>query len=168
MKKMIFILGITTLMLTACNQPKSSAQVLEDETQRREIMQTIANDEEMMMDMTDIMMKSENAKMMLMKNQDMMSMMMGNRGMMQNNPGMMRGMMGNMMQMAQTDSVMRNNMAGMMASHRALMQSMMQTMREKGIMSPECMKANMQNLDKMKMDEKGMMDNGMMDNNKKE
>jgi hypothetical protein len=81
---------------------------------------------------------------------------------------MMHGMMGNMMQMAQTDSVMRNNMTGMMASHRAMMQSMMQTMQEKGIMSPECMKANMQNLDKMKMDEKGNMDNGMMDNNKKE
>jgi len=152
MKKMIFLLGITTLMLTACNQPKSSAQVLEDETQRHEIMQAIANDEEMMTEMSDIMMNNENAKMMMMKNQNMMSMMMGNRGMMGNNPGMMKGMMGNMMQMAQTDSVMRKNMTGMMASHRAMMHSMMQTMQKKGIMSPECMKANMQNLDKMKME----------------
>ncbi len=152
MKKMIFLLGITTLMLTACNQPKSSAQLLEDETQRLEIMQAIVNDKEMMTEMSDIMMNSENAKMMMMKNQDMMSMMMGNPGMMQNNPGMMKGMMGNMMQMAQTDSVMRKNMTGMMASHRAMMQSMMQTMQKKGIMSPECMKANMQNLDKMKME----------------
>jgi len=159
MKKMIFIVGITTLMLTGCNQSKSSAQVLKDETQRHEIMQAIANDKEMMTEMSDIMMKSENAKMMMMENQDMMSMMMGNRGMMKNNPGMMQGMMGNMMQMAQTDSVMRKNMTGMMASHRPMMQSMMQTMKEKGIMSPECMKANMQNLDKMKMDKEGMMDN---------
>ncbi len=151
MKKMIF-LGITTLMLTACNQPKSSAQVLEDATQRQEIMQAIANDKEMMTEMSDIMMNSENAKMMMMQNQDMMSTMMGNRGMMQNNPGMMHGMMGNMMQMAQTDSVMRKNMTGMMTSHRAMMQSMMQTMQKKGIMSPECMKANMQNLEKMKME----------------
>jgi hypothetical protein len=158
MKKMIFIVGITTLMLTGCNQSKSSAQVLKDETQRHEIMQAIANDKEMMTEMSDIMMKSENAKMMMMENQDMMSMMMGNRGMMKNNPGMMQGMMGNMMQMAQTDSVMRKNMTGMMASHRPMMQSMMQTMKEKGIMSPECMKANMQNLDKMKMDKEGMMD----------
>jgi len=148
MRKMTFLLGITTLMLTACNQPKSSSQLLEDETQRHEIMQAIANDKVMMTEMSDIMMKSENAKMMMMKNQDMMSMMMGNRGMMGNNPGMMKGMMGNMMEMAQTDSVMRKNMTGMMASHRAMMQSM----QKKGIMSPECMKANMQNLDKMKME----------------
>ena len=152
MKKMIFLLAISTLMLTSCNQPKSSAQVLEDETQRNEIMQAIANDKEMMTEMSDIMMSSENAKMMMMKNQDMMSIMMGNPGMMQNNPGMMKGMMGNMMQMAQTDSVMRKNMTGMMAGHRPMMQSMMQTMQKKGIMSPECMKANMQNMDKMKME----------------
>ena len=158
MKKIIFLLGITMLMLTSCNHPKTTAQVLEDEIQRNEIMHTIANDKEMMTEMSDIMMNSENAKMMMMKNQDMMSTMMGNRGMMQNNPGMMQGMMGNMMQMAQTDSVMRKNMTGMMASHKAMMHSMMQTMQEKGIMSPECMKANMQNLDKMKMDNKGMMD----------
>jgi len=49
-----------------------------------------------------------------------------------------------------------------------MMQSMMQTMQEKGIMSPECMKANMQNLEKMKMDKKGMMDKEMMDKNKKQ
>jgi len=151
MKKMIFLLGITTLMFTACNQPKSSAQLLEDETQRQEIMRAITNDKEMMTEMSDIMMSSESAKMMMMKNKDMMS-MMGNPEMMQNNPGMMKGMMGNMMQMAQTDSVLRKNMTGMMANHRPMMQSMMQTMQKKGIMSPECMKANMQNLDKMKME----------------
>ncbi len=155
MKKIIF-LGITALLLTACNQPKSTAQVLEDETQRQEIMQAIANDKEMMSEMSDIMMNSENAKMVMMQNQDMMTMMMGNRGMMKNNQGMMKGMMGNMMQMAQTDSVMRKNMTGMMASHRTMMQSMMQTMQKKGIMSPECMKANMQNLDKMKMENDGL------------
>lgn len=152
MKKIIFILGITSLLLTACNKPKTSTQVLEDQTQRHEIMQTIANDQEMMKEMSEVMMKSENAKMMMMQNQDMMSMMMGNRPMMKRNPGMMQGMMGNMMQMAQTDSVMRKNMTGMMASHRTMMQSMMQTMREKGIMSPECMKANMELMNKMKME----------------
>lgn len=139
-------------MLSACNQPKNTAQLLEDETKRYEIMETIAKDKDMMMEMSEIMMRSENAKIMMMENQELMSMMMGNRPMMRRNPGMMKGMMGNMMQMAQTDSVMRKNMTGMMAGHRAMMQSMMQTMKEKGIMTPECMKLNMEIMNKMKME----------------
>lgn len=139
-------------MLSACNQPKNTSKLLEDETQRYEIMESIANNKEMMMEMSEIIMKNENAKMMLMENQDLMSMMMGNRPMMRRNPGMMQGMMGNMMQMAQTDSVMRKNMTGMMAGHRAMMQSMMQTMKEKGIMTPECMKLNTELMNKMKME----------------
>ncbi len=154
MKKPLFFLVITMLLITACNQPKSSTQLLDDETQRLELMELIANDQEMMREMSEVMMNSENAKMIMMQNKDMlpMMMMMGNRQMMGKNPGMMRGMMGNMMQLAQTDSVMRNNMAGMMASHREMMQSMMQTMREKGMMTPECMKANMELISKMEME----------------
>jgi hypothetical protein len=147
MKKTIFFLGITIIMITACNQPKRTSQVLEDDSQRQEIMQTIANDKEMITEMSKIMMKSENAKMMMMQNQEMISMMMGNRERMQQNPRMI---MGKMMTGEQIDSTMRIRMSGMM--ERSMMISMMQSMQDKGIMSPECMKANMENLDKMEND----------------
>ena len=130
------------LILTAC-QEQSADKILSNETKRKEIMQTIANDQEMMMEMMKVVMESEHG-MMMSGNKEMMNMM-------HKNPEMMQGMMQHMMRMAQSDSTMRNKMTGMMTHNEDMMQSMMQMMNEKGMISDSCMQASMN-----MMKEKGM------------
>ncbi len=91
----IVILLMITGFFTACQQPQSCEQALADETQRKEVMQTIANNHEMMTEMMDIMMSSEHGKNMMTGNKDMMGMMMGDQQMMKGMMDMMhqKGMM---------------------------------------------------------------------------
>ena len=61
---------IATLLMisgffTACQQPQNTEQVLADEPQRKEVMQTIVNNKEMMTEMVDMMMNNEQGKMMM-------------------------------------------------------------------------------------------------------
>lgn len=127
----IAILLIMTGFFTACQQPQSAEQVLSDETQRKEAMQTIANNHEMMMEMMDVMMNSEHGTMMMSDNKEMMGMMMDNQQMMQDmvkgNPGMMKGMM--------------------------------DMMHQKGMMNDECYKNGMNMMGKGMLKDQGMMGN---------
>ena len=143
---------IATLLMiagffTACQQPQSCEQVLADEPQRKEVMQTIANNQEMTTEMVDMMMNNEQGQMMMSGNREMMGMIMGNQQMMQEmvkeNPGMMQNMMQNMMQMCQNDSAQCKQMAEMMSGNPAMMQSMMGMMHQKGMMNEESYKNGM-------------------------
>lgn len=150
---------IATLLLitgffTACQQPGNTDQVLADEQQRREVMQNIVNNPEMMTEMVDMMMNNEQGKMMMSGNKDMIGMMMGNQqtmwDMMNENPAMMQNIIQNMMQMCQNDSAQCNQMADMMSGNPAMMQSMMNVVHQKGVMNEESYKSGM-----------NMMGNGM-------
>ena len=106
----IVILLMMTGLFTACQEPQSTEEVLADETQRKEVMQTIVNNDEMMMEMMGVMMNSKDGKMMLSRNKEMMGMMMDNQQMMKDmskaNPDMMQGMMQNMMDMMHQKGMM--------------------------------------------------------------
>jgi hypothetical protein len=156
--KIATLLMITGLF-TACQQPQSTEQVLADEPQRKEVMQAIVNNQEMMTEMADMMMNNEQGKMMMSGNKEMMSMMMGNQQMMQDmvkeNPGIMQNMMQNMMQMCQNDSSQCNQMAEMMSGNHAMMQSMMGMMHQKGMMNEESYKNGMNMMGKGMMGKEG-------------
>jgi len=149
----------TLLMITgffaACQQPRSIEQALADEPQRKEVMQTIVNNQEMMTEMVGMMMNNEQGKMMISGNKEMMGMMMGNQQMMQDmvkeSPGIMQNMMQNMMQMCQNDSSQCNQMAEMMSGNHAMMQSMMGMMHQKGMMNDESYKNGMNMIGKSMM-----------------
>ncbi len=153
----------TILMITgffaSCQQPRGTMQVLADESQRKEVMQTIVNDQEMMTEMVDMMMNNEQGIMMMSGNREMMGMMMGNRQMMQDmvkeNPGIMQNMMQNMMQMCQNDSSQCNKMAEMMSGNHAMMQSMMGMMHQKGMMNDESYENGMNMMGKGMMGKDG-------------
>ena len=154
----IAVLIMITGFFTACQQPQSADKILADETQRNAVMQTIADDHEMMMEMMDVMMHSEHGKMMMSGNKEMMGMMMGDRekmmGMMKEHPDMMHGMMQNMMQMCREDSSQCDHIAQMMSSHHGMMKNMMGMMHQKGMMNDECYKSCMSKMGGMG---KGMM-----------
>ena len=143
----IATLLMITGFFTACQQPRSIEQVLADEPQRKEVMQTIVNNQDMMTEMVDMMMNNEQGKMMMSGKKEMMGMMMGNQQMMQDmlkeNPDIMQKMMQNMMQMCQDDSSQCNQMAEMMSGNHAMMQSMMGMMHQKGMMNDESYKNSM-------------------------
>jgi hypothetical protein len=156
----IATLLMITGFFTACQQPRSTEQVLAEEPQRKEVMQTIVNNPEMMTEMVDMMMNNEQGKMMMSGNKDMMGMLMGNQQMMQDmvkeNPDIMQNMMQNMMQMCQNDSSQCNQIAEMMSGNPAMMQSMMGMMHQKGMMNDEAYKNGMNMMGKGMMNGKGM------------
>lgn len=143
----IAILLMIAGFFTACQQARSTDQALADEPQRKEVMQTIANTQEMMTEMLDMMMNNEQGKMMMSGNKEMMGMVMGNQEIMQDmikeNPAMMQNMMKNMMNMCQNDSVQCNQMAEMMSDNPLLMRSMMGMMHQKGMMNEASYKNGM-------------------------
>lgn len=155
----IATLLIITGFFTACQQPQSTEQVLADENQRKEVMQTIANNQEMMTEMVAMMMNNEQGKMMMAGNKEMMGVMMGNQQMMHDmvkeNPGIMQNMMQNMMQICQNDSTQCNQMAEIMSDNPAMMQSMMGTMHQKGMMNDESYKNGMNMMGKGMMGKMG-------------
>lgn len=146
----------TLLMLTgfftACQQPKNIEEVLADEPQRKEVMHTIVNNQDMMKEMVDMMMNNEQGKMMISGKKEMMGMMMGNQQMMQDmvkdNPEVMEKMMQNMMQMCQEDSSKCNQMAEMMSGNHEMMKSMTGMMHQKGMINDESYKNSMNMLGK--------------------
>lgn len=169
MKKSILVfIAATAVFLTACNQQPSTEAVLENESQRQEIMETIADDHDLMMEMHQTMMNSEHGKMMMMQDEGMMQMMMGNKAMMKkmmDKPEMRQQMIQNMMQRMEQDSTMQQRMTGMMANHKGMMKSMMIKMHQKGMMSEPCMQSCMKNIEGMDMQHSNGMD-GMMDSQK--
>ena len=96
---------------TACNSKQAADQVLNDESQRKAVITSIAHHETYSMEMMKEMMNSDSCKVMMGQH------MMGDTG-------MMNMMMGNMMNMAEKDSAMCKNMMQMMHQKPAMMKMM--------------------------------------------
>ena len=170
-KSIVMLTASAAILLTACNQQPSTEAVLKNEEQRHEIMEAIAEDHKLMMEMHQTMMESDHGRMMMQGYENMMKMMMENHGMMKDmmmkNPEMRQQMMQNMMQMMQQDSAMQNRMTNMMTGHKGMMKGMMKKMHEKGMMSEDCMQSCMKNMEGMDMQHSNGMD-GMMDDQGKD
>ena len=89
------------------------------------IMDTIANDSNLSIEMMEAMMNNENSKMMIMGNENMTSMMMQNQGtmmkMMQNNPAMMQSMMNGMIETCYRDTAIMSSMCSTIMNNPKMM-----------------------------------------------
>ncbi len=155
----IAVLLMIAGFFTACEQPQNTSQDLADQNRRIEVMQTIANDQGMTMEMLALMMNSEDGKRIMSGNKEMMGMMIGDQKLMQDmmreDPGMMKGMMQNMMQMCQNDSTQCSQMVDMMSGSHAMMKSMLGMMHQKGMMNQESYKNGMNMMGKGMMGKDG-------------
>ena len=119
-------LAITLFALFAsCQSTSGQVKDLSNAQTRSEIINTIANDSMMSIEMIGAMMKSKNGTMM-MQNHQMMTMRNQSEmmNMLKNNPRMMRGMFSAMMETARGDSSMMSGMVDMMKSNPQMMQMM--------------------------------------------
>jgi len=115
-------------LFASCQSSSNPNQVLSNKETRKEIMDTIANNSEMMSEMMAAMMSSENGKTMMQGNEKMNMMMMENHGammkMMKGNPSMMEGMMADMMEACKGDSSMMSSLCKTMMRDQQMMDMM--------------------------------------------
>lgn len=147
MKNLKFIIGTVAifsglLLVTSCSNNVNVDKLLQNETTRQEVFNTIASNRDMMNDFMGVMMNNKSAKTVMMNHKGMMGMMMKGNGM-------------NMM----NDSVMSMNMMHSMMKNGKMMGHMMQMMHDDGMMTTDCMNSCI----KM-MSDKGM-DMGSMQSN---
>ncbi|WP_460926009.1 hypothetical protein [Pontibacter brevis] len=139
---MLTMLLAAGIWLTGCQSSANVEEVLEDESQRRELYSTILNNESYRTEMTAMMRDAPAGGMM--GNGQHMEGMMGSDGMMMNqNP---EGMMQQMMARCETDTAACNMMSRMMMRNSGMMQNMMQRMHENGMMDEACMQQMMRNM----------------------
>jgi hypothetical protein len=124
-----FILAIALITLfSSCQSSSDPKQILSNKDTRKVIMDTIANNSEMMKEMTEAMMNNKNGKMIMQGNEKMTMMMMENRGtmmkIMKNNPAMMQSMLSDMMETAKGDSSMMSGMYKTMMGNQQMMNMM--------------------------------------------
>lgn len=136
MKILLKIASAITLILAlhSCAPTSNPPQLLNDKETRKTIIDSIANNSEMMREMMTAMMNSPKGKMMFQGNREMDRVMMENQsGMMttiRNNPGMIQNMMSHMIKMSHGDSIMTTYMCKTMMEDPAMMQCMLRIMRE--------------------------------------
>jgi hypothetical protein len=149
MKKYVTLLAtIVLLATTSCQRSDNAQEMLQNENERRQVYNTILDNEEM-----------RNELMTEMRERNMGSGMMGqggmagNRGMVGDTAGMsgmnrqqMQAHMQQMMALCDTDSVACKEMSQMMLENRALMGSMMQRMRQGG-MGQGCLQQMMRQIE---------------------
>lgn len=139
------ILLATGVWLTGCQSSTNVQDVLEDESQRRELYSTILNNDSLRTEMMAMMHNTQTDGMM--GNKEHMKGMMGSGGMMMNhNQEAMQDMMQQMMAQCETDTAACNMMSRMMMRHSGMMQNMMQRMHENGMMDAPCMQQMMRNM----------------------
>lgn len=130
LQKIVLMIALVSL-LSSCQSTPDTKQVLSNKETRKQIIDTIANNSDMMKEMTEAMMNSKNGKMMLQGNEKMNMMMMENRDMMmkmmKNNPEMMNKMMSDMMEASRSDTSMISGMCKTMMGNQQ-MKDMMQKM----------------------------------------
>jgi predicted O-linked N-acetylglucosamine transferase (SPINDLY family) len=104
-----FIVALVAL-LASCQTGTDVNKILSNQDTKMAIMDTIANDSNLSVEMMETMMNFDNSKMMMMRNEKMAMMMMQNQGsmlrMMENNPDMMQSMMNGMIETCYRDSIM--------------------------------------------------------------
>lgn len=102
-------------LLSSCNSKQSAEEYLKDDTQRKEIVISIAQNQTFSDEMMQAMMRTDSSKHKL------------GQGMM-NDSGMMKMMMGKMMDMAEKDTAMCKKMMKMM-EQKPMMMKMMKMMK---------------------------------------
>lgn len=122
----VFWVFMFAFLMSGCNgQAQETAEMLENEQQREEIMTAISNDHNMMVEMMSHIMESNHAMQMMEGNTAMLGRMMGNRQMMMDimvkDTAIAKGMMDNIMVMMEKDSTMCSMMGGMMMGNEHMM-----------------------------------------------
>ncbi len=114
MKKLLITLMLIAnaiLLFTACESKQPVAQLLKNDTQRSEIIDSFVDHQPYRMEMMNAMMENDSCRNILgqkmMENTEMMGMMMSD-------PAKMMGTMDHMVNMAANDSIMFNNMIQIM------------------------------------------------------
>ena len=132
--KRITLLIALIALFSSCQSKTDVSKILANQETKKAIMDTIANDSNLSIEMMEAMMNSENSNK-LMGNEKMTSMMMQNQGammkMMQNNPAMMQGMMTGMMETFKGDTAMMSSMYKSMMGNPEMMQMLHKNMSGK-------------------------------------
>src|SRR5674476_39161 len=109
LQKVALAIVLITL-IASCQSNSNPGKLLSNKETRKGIIDTIANNGEMMNEMMAAMMNNKNCKMMMQGDEKMAMMMMENHGtminMMKNNPGMTKSMMSDMMESCKDDPAM--------------------------------------------------------------
>jgi hypothetical protein len=122
-------MAVVMSLLLACSSKQTADQYLKDDTQRKDILVTIAHHQTYMTEMMQQMMNSDSCKQMMgqsmMGDPAMMNMMMDHMmSMCNNDSSMCKNMMGKMMEMCDADQSKCKMMMGTMQSHPNVMKSM--------------------------------------------
>ena len=127
LQKVAMVIALITLF-SSCRSNTDTKQILSNKETRKGIIDTIANNGEMMKEMTEAMMNSKNGKMMMQGNEKMTMMMMEDQGammkMMKENPAMMHSMMSGMMETCKNDTAMMSTMCKSMMENPEMMDMM--------------------------------------------
>jgi len=127
LKKITLLIALIALF-ASCQSNTDVNKILANQDTKKAIMDTIANDSNLSVDMMEVMMNNENSKMMMMGNEKMTMMMMENHGtmmkMMKDNPAMMQSMMTGMMEICKGDSTMMSSMCKTMMENPQMMDMM--------------------------------------------
>ena len=127
LKKITLLIALIALF-ASCQSNTDVNKILANQDTKKAIMNTIANDSNLSVDMMEVMMNNENSKMMMMGNEKMTMMMMENHGtmmkMMKENPAMMQSMMTGMMEICKGDSTMMSSMCKTMMENPQMMDMM--------------------------------------------
>lgn len=119
------IIAISSILFFAsCEANSSQSKVLSDDGQRMEIMEAIANDSVMSMEMIGIMSTSKNGMIMQQHSMGKQNVMME---ILKDNPYMMARLMSHMLETANSDSTMMYGMYKTLSENPQMMH-MMQTM----------------------------------------
>jgi len=124
LQKITLYIAIIALF-ASCQTGTDVNKILSNQDTKMAIMDTIANDINLSVEMMETMMNFDNSKMMLMRNEKMAMMMMQNQGsmlkMMENNPAMMQSMMTGMIETCYRDSVMMSSMCSSILNNPRMM-----------------------------------------------
>jgi hypothetical protein len=133
-------------LFSSCQSSTDVSKILANQDTKNAIMDTIANDSNLSVEMMDAIMNSENSNA-IMGNEKMTTMMMQNQGtmlkMMQNNPAMMQSMMHGMMETFKGDTAMMSSMSSIISKYPQMMDMINKNMSSKGMNNMEGMNHNM-------------------------
>ena len=124
LKKIALAFALITLF-SSCQSGTDVKQILSNQDTRKDIMNSIAADHSMSVEMMAAMMNNEHGKMMMHEHG---MMMMKDHSMMQNmmksDPGMMKDMMNDMLESCKNDTTMMTEMCRTMMGNKPMMDMM--------------------------------------------
>ncbi len=145
LKKITLLIALIALF-TSCQSKTDVNKILANQGTKEAIMDSIANDTNLSVEMMGAMMNSENSNMMK-KNEKMTTLMMQNQGamlkMMQNNPAIMQSMMNGMMDTFKGDTAMMSYMSSTIMNNPQMMDMIHKNRNTKGMNNMEGMNHNM-------------------------